>query len=333
MLRFAFLAAYIAISAAVTIASKQILTTFNFPILLAVYQSILRCTSFQIFAFHDSSESAATIPVLSRWLLALLNILATTGLWISLRLNSIFIYESSLFLILPVTRLSQFLFHGQRTALTTLLALALGLAGLGVVIWTDSGFSLAGGIVALGTVVFVKIAKAQLEEAAKQFGVAIRDVESTIALPQSVIAVVAFLFVEVFGSHGIFGHAFHTTEVVLLAVGGALIVGEHSIRGWLEKQTTPGQAVESGKTACVLIASLVVFRGPGDLIRDLVKKAIGLALLVTAEFLFTVFESRNLEIEQRTKVMVLEEEDQIEPPVSLHVRGVTFQNADTEHEE
>jgi hypothetical protein len=30
--------------------------------------------------------------------------------------------------------------------------------------------------------------------------------------------------------------------------------------------------------------------------------------------------------------MLLEEEERIEPPVSLHVKGVEFQDADVEHE-
>jgi hypothetical protein len=328
MFRSVVWAADLATSAGIILASKQLLTTFGYPVFLTAFHSLLRWVFFLFVRRPDTIDSPATIGLFSRWLLGLLSVAAMAATLISLKLNSVFLYEAAIILVLPCICLTRFLSSWHRTSVTTVLALILGFAGFFLIEVNDPQFTFTGLAVAFASVAAVHISRTQIEDAVPR-----TQIEAVFCQPRFVLAIAAFLAIEGFGSRGIFAHEFQVSEIGLIVLVGVLVIAQnwtaHTLDGYVD--ATP--AVNYAKAACVFASAIVAFREPGETTGNIFQKALGAAVVVVSEALFLVFERRNEEVEQRAKVTVLEEEDQIEPPVLLHVKGVVFQKAETDHEE
>lgn len=232
--------------------------------------------------------------------------------------NSLLFYELAKFLALPCLTLASLVYEGRAPAANPSASLALLRAGLALAC-AGGQLRAAGLATALVAEIAAAVFGAQAAAAVRQFAVTTAQLGGALALPQLGVALLAFLAVEAHGAQGMAAHEFRGAELALLLLSGGY--------------SAVGVAARSEAPAAVAAAALALFRPPAEPLGRSARKAAGAVIAIAAAALFAVFDRSNTEIEERAKVMLLGEEEQIEPPVSLQVRGVQFQNAAIEHEE
>lgn len=131
-----------------------------------------------------------------------------------------------------------------------------------------------------------------------------------------------------------FAHEFGAIECGLILLSGVFDAAGYCVGFALAGKSELITKLGIVRVAAVLIVSFVIFEEKGgEMIGMTVRKIIGLITTMIGTVLYLIFERKNQEIEERARVVFLEEEEQIEPPVLLHVKGVEFKNADTGHDE
>jgi solute carrier family 35 protein E3 len=255
----------------------------------------------------------------------------------NLKMNSIGFYQLSKLCTIPCMVIYKYFWQNQSTPTNTLISLALLLIGLCLFTVNDVQFNVIGSLIALVAVITTTIYQTQTNIMQRVYQVTGIQLNHSVSLARFLIALVAAVTLETHGRLNVLTHKFCLPEVILIILTGFLAVLGNCVGFSLIGRAGPitWQVVGHVKTMTVFVFGLMMFPSKDEPVKKKVRKIGGLAIAMVGVVLYTIFEIKNKEDEKKARVLMLEEEDQVQPALHLHVKGVEFQatQVDTEQDD
>jgi solute carrier family 35 protein E3 len=305
---------------------------FGFPTVLTFYHFLLTWVLLNLMGSLRLFEFAKTVPEFSKWFMGFFGVVSIVTMNFNLKMNSIGFYQLSKLCTIPCMVVYKYFWQNQSTPTNTLVSLALLLVGLCLFTVNDVQFNVVGSVVALVAVITTTVYQTQTNIMQRLYQVTGIQLNHSVSLARFVIALLAAAAIETHGSLNVLAHEFCFPETVLIIMTGFLAVLGNCVGFSLIGRAGPitWQVVGHVKTMTVFVFGLMMFPSKDEPVGMKVRKVGGFVVAMIGVVLYTVFEIRNKEAEQRGKVLMLEEEDQVQPVVHLHVKGVEFRPAQLE---
>lgn len=320
-------------SGALVVVDKQLMSAyrFAFPSALALFHFVATWIALSVLVSFKVIDPPPPVPAIARWSIGFLSAISAVSAALSLLMNSIPFYQLATYLTIPCGMAHRYLAQRPSAPVNTLMPLAFFLAGLLLFALNDSQFTLTGAFCAAIAAVLTTICQAHVGEAARQLSLTTAQVNAVACLPRAVFALVSVVASE---AGALLKHEFQRAEIALGASSGLLAVAVECFSLRTGRASSLAALVADNlRTIGVIGAGLALSPGPGQAAEKGWWAMFGVCVAVGGIVAYSVANRQNIEMENRAKAALREEEEQVEAPVALIVPGVEFARADADHDD
>ena len=329
IITLAWISGSIFFSTSIIMVNKYLMTAYQYhsPMFLTSFHFFLTWSLLEFMCRIGLIQRAKNVSRFDRWLLGAIGIVAVVFQNLNLMYNSIGFYQLSKLCSIPFMVAYNFFVEGKTTKPNILFSLVFLLIGVALFTVNDFSVNVIGTIMAIVAITTGSLTQLYTKTFQVKYAINGPTLQHQSALPSCVCCLVASSFVETHGPNSIFTVDFVPMTFVLILCSGILAVGTNACAFGLIGKTSAitFQVVGHIKTMLIFTFGLIIFRGENESTKTLMKKVFGLGVAMFGVILYTYFEIKNKQQEER----------EIPPPTDLESlkQGSDFENAAEHNEE